>query len=58
MIALTDNYEEAVNVFKNWGIRRETIGIDDIVHILKGGSLVISDGEYSTIITLRDEEEF
>lgn len=35
-----------------WGCRKCTISADDIQHLINGGCLYYSDGEYATIIAL------
>lgn len=38
-----------------WGYREMTISIKDIVHLLAGGCLYHTDGEYASVIALERE---
>jgi len=50
-----DTIEEVEEYSKEWrGHRRYALTQEDIAHLLKGGYLVFSDGEYSTTLKLED----
>ncbi len=39
-----------------WGYRELTISADDIMHLIRGGCLYYSDGEYASVVTLAKGE--
>ena len=58
MIVLVNDDENAVKVSEDLPIYRQEVDLDDIVHVLKGGILVIRDYQHSTVITLRNRDDY
>ncbi len=58
MVVLVKDDENAVKVSEGLSIYRQELDLDDILHILKGGVLVVRDYQHSTVITLRNRDEY
>ena len=65
MYKIRDDVHDAVNGFNQvnigdevntmWGYQELTLSVSDITHLLHGGCLYTSDGEYATVIALERE---